>query len=285
MEVRGRALYNLLSLTASKDQEVHPWQVECYRSLEDSALLKKIAELNLSIDLPTFLKFSSKCDSPESLLEMILSKESRQTEAERVYLVLFELWRRHLPEKRSVSVFCDELDHLMELYDAKEDVVEELFEHFEDLGQMMEESIDEESGPLEVMSYISSYLAHDLDAFLYDYIQDLMQSDNDEEASLLIDLFRRFSHKRRWFDFLRLKLLIKEDAFDTANMTERFVDEIIESKDIDLAFDFLSYLKSRGDSFSISKFLPEILQIASKEEAKRLYRIYTHSTSNTPKWD
>ena len=264
MEVRGRALYNLLALTGSK--EADPWQVENYREIKEEELFKRLSALHISIDLSSLVRLSHKCDSPEDLLELILSKDAKQKEAEQIYLLIFELWRRHVGEKRSLSIFCDELDCLMERYDRGEDVVEDLFEHFEDLGQMMEESIDEESGPLEVMEYICSYLAHDVDGFLYDYIQDLMESENNEEAALLIDLFKRFSHKRRYFEFLRIQLLITEDAFDPERMIQRFADELVEAKDVDLALEFLSYLQGRGDSFAIAQFLPQILSVTSSKD-------------------
>lgn len=223
------------------------------------------------MDLPTFIHLSSECDSPEMFLGHILSPDLTVQEKEQVYLLVFELWRRHLPKKRSFSIFCDELDYLMQGYDQGLDVREELFCEFENLGQIMEEISNKDDSSLNVMEYVCSYLAHDLENFLYDYILDLMNAGSDEEASLLTFLFKKFVQNKKWFDFLRLQQLVKIDLFDTEKMICRFIDEIVENQDMHLSIDVLSYVSKKGDRFLLEKLATKVCAMdLGKQEREKL---------------
>jgi hypothetical protein len=118
METRGHALYNLIRMNWLEDPTlpVEPWQVEDYRLLPDEEIYSRLEKLGISIDQARFIEYALHFTSPEEMTETLWVDEELDN-FDQAYLLIFELWRRFLPEKQSLSIFCDELDYLIDRYD------------------------------------------------------------------------------------------------------------------------------------------------------------------------
>lgn len=140
MHTRGRALYNLLRMNwLENDQiQVQPWQVEDYREKSDEALFQLLADLGARLDKATFLAYVDNTDSPEDMADCLWVKEENPETFDRIYLVIFELWRRFAPEKQTLSIFCDELDQLIGLYDHGELEEEKIQAALSELQRILE---------------------------------------------------------------------------------------------------------------------------------------------------
>ncbi|MCF7851996.1 MAG: hypothetical protein K9M07_02010 [Simkaniaceae bacterium] len=268
MQIRGRALYNLLQLTHLdvKRDKVKPWQIESYRNLTDDQLLQRLHHLKIFLDLDSFIIFAGNSNSPEDLLQYLVSNESNREKAEQVYLIIFELWRRHLSHKHALSIFCDELDFLMSTYDSGDlSNVDDLYAQLIEFCDLFDESLDAGQSVEMIYSYFTSYLAHDVDHFVYDFSSDLIRSHNETAASEIIDRFEDYSPNKLQYDFLKLKLLFTSDAFDTEAMLSRFAEQIIEEKNGNLGLDFLRFLLEEGEFSHFFKFFFDLLKLISNQ--------------------
>ena len=123
MELPRKVLYNLLRSNWLMDPEldVSYWQVEDYRTLSLDSLFRRLAKQHIQLDLSSFIAYAENYNTPEELTEDITENfDDSIEEQDKVYLQIFELWRRLVPEKLCLSIFCDELDYLMNLYDNGE---------------------------------------------------------------------------------------------------------------------------------------------------------------------
>src|SRR5262245_463375 len=119
MSTKGRALFNLIRTSWLEDPtlSVEPWQVEDLRAVPLQEVLDRLGKFNIHLTQESFEGFAENSDSPEELTEMLWVGEEDPERYDQAYLLLFELWRRLLPQRASLSVFCDELDRLIDLYD------------------------------------------------------------------------------------------------------------------------------------------------------------------------
>ncbi len=195
MELKGKALYNLLRINWLEDPSigVQPWQVEDYRVLSTADLFSKLEKLKIPLNEESFLLYVESSDSPEELVECLCLDDEDLEISDQSYLLLFELWRRLIPEKESLSIFCDELDRLIELYDkgsSQED--EQLQKALSDLEDVLDETVDAGASAPEAFENVTQHCAHDLEAFINDYISFQLESNNDVYASKLLDAFSEY---------------------------------------------------------------------------------------------
>jgi hypothetical protein len=215
--LQTRALYNLLRLNGERE-------VEDLRPVATDELFSRLQRYGIQIEQAAFTQFAEECQSPEELTELLLPDEGEEEDA--VYLILFELWRRILPEKPSLSIFCDELDHRIALYDQGVEESDELIqEALVNLLEVLDQNVDAGADPQEVFSAISDYCAHDLETFLFDYILDLLDSENCLSASELIEGYSHYIQEPLWFDFLRARLL----SFTDEKAAQIAIQRILES--------------------------------------------------------
>src|ERR1700738_1593638 len=118
MEIQGKALYNLLKINALDNPSLAPkaWQIEDLRIVPTHMLFERLNRLNLALDETSFALYAQEADSPEDLIDFVWDETDIEGH-DRAYLLLFELWRRLLPKKQTLSIFCDELDYLIDKYD------------------------------------------------------------------------------------------------------------------------------------------------------------------------
>lgn len=248
--MQGKALYNLLRLNYLEDPalELLPWQVEDYRKLSLEELFARLKNLNIPLTKESFLHYSEKADSPEELAEAVWVEEEYSETFDQIYLLLFELWRRLLPEKQSLSIFCNELDHLIFLYDqgTLEDE-QSLQETLRGLETILDEHVDQGSNPQEIFSTISEYCAHDIESFIHDYISSQMDQGNALYASELIDGFYAYVENKKWLDILRMRLLTMTDPDEGTIMLRRILEELQEQPDLELLLSISHFLAHQED--------------------------------------
>lgn len=269
MELKGKALFNLLRMSWVEDRnsDVKQWQVEDLRDLDIEELFSRLKKLGVILDEKSFYLYAENCDSPEELTDCIWFEEEDLEGHEKAYLLLFEMWRRLLPDKLCLSVFCDELDQLIELYDGGElDQEESLQNALSILEDILDDAYDAERKPQRVFAEVASYCAHDLESFIFDYISDQLAENNETYASELVDAFYDYSSDRRRFDLLRARLFALSDLEESNIIYGRVLEELAEKPDLDLILLVAESLIHHGDVRLFMQAVRQALPLIQKEE-------------------
>lgn len=272
MDMDRRALYNLLRMNWQRDQSVsvQPWQVADYRSQTLETLFRHLEEYNLTMDRVSFQALSEDFDTPEDLVDNLTSDMDLDAlTQDKIYLVIFELWRRLEPEKLCLSIFCDELDHQIDLYDrGLLSNVEELQDVLANLTVILDENTDHGEDPKEVFESISARCGNDLESFLYDYIAEVIDNDNPSYASELLDDFEPYMRGSKWFAFLKIRLIASSDM-PKANLLIRKLLYEVEDTDLELNFEILAFLVQGGDKELFHHIARGTLPLLTTEEEFR----------------
>lgn len=287
MEIERRALYNLMRMNWLTDpsmktdspmktdpsvKPVEPWQVEDYRHLPASKIFARLSEQGLQLDKEHFLSFADEVDTPEELTALLLDDiepAPKPASYDHVYLLLFELWRRYATDKPCLSIFCDELDNQMHLYDTAKPEIDERDEAIQDaisnLQTILDENTDKGADPHDVFKLISSNCAHDLESFLYDYIADQLDSGNEAYASDLLDGFKEYVTDGKWFDFLQTRLLMLSPKTDGMRHLERLIDHYGEDRDLEFNLELLAFMVKVGNREIFAKLVKKTLPLIEVE--------------------
>ncbi|MES2122818.1 MAG: hypothetical protein V4492_08605 [Chlamydiota bacterium] len=250
MDLRGKALFNLLRMNWLEDPtvKVEPWQVETLRDEPTEALFKRLWNLGVVLDERSFALYAESCDSPEDLVECVWIDDIDHEGHDKVYLIVFELWRRLLTDRLSPSIFCDQLDYLIDRYDVGESEDEaELQDALSALEDILDDSSDAEGSPQQVFAQLSSYCAHDLERFIFDYINDQIGAENGTYASELLDAFVEYVSDVKRFDFLRARICLTTDIVEANILYERLLDSLTEAPDVEMLLMIAESLIHRGD--------------------------------------
>ncbi len=237
----GRSKFNLLQYNKRDDPTLKfdEWQIRNYRALSDKELFSGLEILGVSLNEKQLFQLVETVKSPEEI-DFQLSKEK----AEEAYLYIFELWRRKCPDQKTISIFCDSLDALIDLYDQGELIEDETL--LIELFDILDESVDEGLKPKTVYKKLTSYLAHDLSSFFYNYIYDQIDKSNEMEASEWLENIYEYVEGNLWFEFLRVRLLSGASSEDATAMMSRFLEKLKEKPDIELSFELLYFLIETG---------------------------------------
>jgi hypothetical protein len=270
LQLYPKAYFNWIRLKWEQNPSlpVEPWQVEDYRELSIDTLLDRLAAFGLALTEENFLMMAENYQSPEELTHYLWSKKENEFP---IYLLLFELWRRLLPEKESLSIFCDELDNRIQLYlkDASHD--HGLSNALDRLQELLEESTDLGEGARAIFSALSRHVAHDLEGFLFDYISDQIEARHDAEATEWLKIFYPYVSDAISFDFLNARLLILADGHE-GNLA--FKKLLNQSLDLDLLLEMAAFLIHHGDPHLFQKASHLCLdQIETEEDFQELLAI------------
>lgn len=270
IQLERRALYNSLRMNwlNNPTASVEPWQVEDYRAQSTDALLKRLNNYDISIDRMGFAALAEDLDSPEELTDAIIpdSEEDPQIQ-DQVYLLVFELWRRIVPEKQSLSIFCDELDHQIFMYDQGDAAaIEGIQDILASLVTLLDDNTDEGSDPKEVFETICMGCANDIENFLYDFIAEQIDSRNDLYASELLDDFSEYVGQTLWFNFLQLRLHWTTDPESTRIPLVQMVSHAIKEPDLEFNLELLSFLAKAGERELFTKLVATTLTLLEFEE-------------------
>ena len=276
MNLQTKALYNLFRLNVQEesDSTVEPWAIEDLRLLSLDQLFARLAGLGLDLDKRRFASFAEPCDSPEELMDILCEEGEDPKKNDPIYLVVFELWRRLIPEKQPLSIFCDELDHRIFLYDR--DLLESdepIQDALANLKEILDENIDAGAKPFELFEGISHFCAHDIEGFLYDYVSELLDSDNTIYATELVDEFTPFLAEPVWFDFLRARITSVTDPA-RANAQIASILDRHPKMDAVFLFEIIRFLAVSGEHPLFIALVQKILsQMETEEEFQELMEI------------
>jgi hypothetical protein len=224
----------------------------------EEELFAQLAKRGVRLDRNAFCEFARQGDTPEELADLLLPDGAPEKERDPFYLLVFELWRRLLPEKQSLSIFCDELDYRIALYDRGEKFSDDLLQDaIANLLEVLDENTDLGADPEDVFTAICNYCAHDLESFLYDYIAELLDSGNSLYASELVEGFSLCVTDPFWFDFLKTRLLAFTDVGDANLALHRLLENDL---DFPLLLEMLHFLAAHGErelfSLGVQKTIP-----------------------------
>lgn len=271
MEIERRALYNLMRMNwlADSSMSVEPWQVEDYRHLPAAQIFESLSQQGLHLDKEHFLSLTDEVDTPEELSALLLDDVEPEPEPalyDRVYLLLFELWRRYAADKPCLSIFCDELDHQMHLYDTvKREGDEAIQDAISNLQIILDENTDKGADPHDVFKLITSNCAHDLESFLYDYISDQLDNGNEAYASDLLDGFKVYVSDVRWFEFLQTRLMMLSPKSDDSRHLERLIDHYGDDRDLEFNLELLAFMVKAGNREIFAKLVKKTLPLVEVE--------------------
>lgn len=269
MELKGKALFNLLRISWLEDHSVacKPWQIEDLQELPLEELFFRLKKLGLILNEKSFYLYAENCESPEELVEHIWLQEEDIEGHDQTYLLLFELWRRLLPGKLCLSVFCDELDQLIELYDNGELGEEESLQNaLGILEDILDDATDEQGDPKLVFETLAAYCAHDLERFIYDYIADQLAEKNETYASELLDAFYAYASDKRLFKLLRCRLFALSDFEHANRLYEGLLEELLEDPNIDLLIEIIESLIRHADIRLFMQAVKQALPLLKTEE-------------------
>lgn len=270
MDIERKALYNLIRMNWFNEPNlnIEPWQVEDYRSLKLPILFDSLLAWDISIDEQEFLNIAETADSPEMLSDILTENLSLEPpEQDQVFLLVFEIWRRLLPEKQCLSVFCDELDHQIFLYDSGDlSAAEGLQDAIANLQMIMDENLDEGAKPVEIFETLSSACANDLKTFLYDYIAEQIDSEHTTYALELVEGFSPYMKGNKWFELLKIRLLEFSDSEEARLELRKLVQKVVKEEDLPFNLEVLAFIVQAGENGEFNKMVRATVSILEKEE-------------------
>lgn len=251
MELHKKAQYNLLQINLPRIEsgelnvaDLEPWQTENYREHSTDTLLARLNELGISFDQTDFTHYAEEFEEPEELANSV-AKERPTLEQDHAFLLIFELWRREFPEKRTLSIFCDELDFQMTQYDLGHD--NEVGDMLAYLLQILEENVDKGLNPQETLQTIQTYCANEIESFLFDYTLAQLEEGEIDYAADLLDGFYPYINDSLWFAYLHARVAYADAPASGCERLEAIITEIDETTSIDLVEEMLYFLADSGN--------------------------------------
>lgn len=263
-----RVLYNLLKMNwmINPSQSVLPWQVQDYRQLSNAELFQHLENIGIFLDRVSFTSLTDQYDSPEELTDQLLIANNIHNEnSDHVYLLIFEMWRRFVPEKLSLSMFCDELDYQITKYENGEVNEENLQDTIANFAMILDENTDHGLKPQEAFAAINASCAHDLESFLYNFIAEQIDIDNLAYASELIDDFTHYITEKKWFNLLKMRILLLKEE-EVGDLSKKNFKEAIGGKDINFNLELLSIFNEIHDQSSFITLAKQTIPLINTEE-------------------
>lgn len=266
-----RSFYRLLRMKWLEEPaktRVESWEVEDYRALSLDALFERLEQIGIVLDRTSFLALVDELDAPEQLTEQLLTEIDRVDGVQdQIYLLLFELWRRLAPEKLSLFLFCDELDHQIDTFINQENAhTEALQDTLANLAVLLDDNTDEGEDPQEVFASVSDNCAHDVEGFLYDYIADQIDNNDSSYAGELLDNFSPYITEIKWFDLLKARLVALTDISKSEKLMQNIVRKAMEENDLEFDLAILSTLSQGGDREQFVALVAHALTMLQTEE-------------------
>jgi tetratricopeptide (TPR) repeat protein len=278
MDIAHKAHFNALRMGYLRNPAFHyePWMVEDLSQKDTGALFLCLQENNIYLDRGAFITFSEQFDCPEELMDWLVGEKTLEPDDfDKIYLILFELWRRLIPEKMSLSLFANELDWQIFRYDEENiESQSALEDNIENLHNILEENVDHGMEPQEAFAALSEFFANDLEGFLYDFI--LIQLDRKDftYARELVEQFYPFVINKIWFHLLQARLVAQEDIDQANEMIRTIFESNKEDNDIDLNLDILATMVHAGDhELFLEICLYTLSQIDNEDDFRELLLI------------
>lgn len=249
-EIGRKAFFNLLFISAfdGPSSPLGEWAEEDYRVLDESTILHRLKDLEISLNKDHFLNLVEEFEGPEDLTDHLTSHFEDPKPVDQAFLLIFELWRRWAHEKPTLSIFCDDLDRLIFLYDQGGfGHAEALQDALATLGGLLDDSVDQGAEKEEVFNFIKYNCANDIESFLFDFISEQLEADNLPYASELVDIFKDYASDKDWFELLDLKLRVQEEPESTTKEVTKFLHSLQDDMPLEFFFELLMVLIEAGD--------------------------------------
>lgn len=263
-----RALYHSLRVNwqLNPNLKVKGWQVEDYRKIPPEELFSRLETLGVPLDYARFISLAEEEDTPEDLAEAVLPDEVEEQEvADQIYLLIFELWRRFLSERQTLSLLCDEWDHEIDLYEAgKPESLEGIGDVIGRFITLLEETEDQEEDPQVLFDSVVQGCAHDIEGFLYDFSLAQVEEQNFSYARDIVDAFLPYAKEKHWFKLLDAEISAHFDLESSHRIIHQLLKECPEIDDLEFNLEFLAYLAQKGEErsfFQLVKITIPQLQI------------------------
>lgn len=244
MQFNGRGFYNTLLFSSSPIKE--KWQIEDYTLLSTAQLLQRLIKENIHITENALKEYMESAQSPEDLTDILCPEEEGSVLFEKCYLIIFELWKKLAPHKETLSIFCDKLDHLIHAYDEGRPVADELVKALNDLMKIFEDLCASGLSQKETYALFSSYLAQDLETFIYDFLCDLIEAGEKTLAFDFIFGFYDFFHDKPALDLLKTTINLIENPDDSETVFLNTIEKIFEKKRHNLILDAIYFAHDNG---------------------------------------
>jgi len=272
MEIERRALYNLMRMSWLADSTIaaEPWQVEDYRALSLDLIFSRLKAHDIALTRNGLVAFAAEVDTPEELTDLVLHDDADVVEQDQVYLLLFEVWRRLITDRPSLSIFCDELDHMIYKYDNDATMDEEgMHDIIANLQDVLNQNFDQGAPPQEVFEMITGNCANDIENFLYDYILVQLHEKNEGYASELIEGFSPYVSEQKWFSLLRAEQVATHDMPEALSEIKKLVQQYSDKGDLEFNLELLSFMIKGGPHDLFVQVLQKTLPLLQVEEEYR----------------
>jgi hypothetical protein len=165
-----------------------------------------------------------------------------------------------------LSVFCDELDQQIFFHDQGQDNFEKLQDAIANLQMIIEENIDQGAKPRQVFEAIKKKCAHDLDAFLYDFMSDQVDHGNEMYASELLDGFGECLEGNPWIELIKIRLLSQQDYEAASDQIRKLIQKVSKDPDVELYLEILAFLAQGGNRDDFTKLMKKTLKLVQTED-------------------
>ncbi len=202
----GRAYYNILILNKLREGKFTDAKWDCldYRQMALSEIFFSLEKLGIYFTTDSFVSFCIEIDTPEELVDKLIYENGEGKR--KIYLLVFELWRRLLPEKKTVSIVCDELDHTIAIYeDHQADA--KLYEGLLAVLEILHRNAQFSDAPRELFKRLTLYIAHDLENVISTYIESKIGGPEEEKIITLLNAFIPFVEEERALKLIKLTSL------------------------------------------------------------------------------
>ncbi|HRW58629.1 MAG TPA: hypothetical protein P5048_03290 [Chlamydiales bacterium] len=261
-----KAYYNSLFFSPDQKQLVPKdfWKVEDLRLVSIAELFERLKAFNIHLDRKSFSLYVDEAESPETLVDFFANKEDENYDP--IYLIVFELWRRLHSSQKTLSIFCDELDRRIYDYDQGVfDSDEKIQDSLLQLEAILDENAEEGDNPHNLFHLLSDYMAHDLESFLYDYILEQIDEDQDLYAQDLIQAFYPYIPDVKWFDILRLRLF-EDDMEEQKDLFQDLLNQALNKEDVDFQLELLKQSIYFADQSSFMELLKQSVPFLQTEK-------------------
>lgn len=269
MDIHKRALYNSLRMNWMLDPsiEVDAWQVENYREMSLPLIFSRLLQHGYDFNKDSFCEVAEGYDTPEEFTESLIDQDVDPETEDSIYLLVFELWRRLETDKPCLSVFCDELDHQIFLYDHnKAQDAEDIQDVLSNLEVILDENADQGGDPIEVLHSVNRGCANDIETFLYDFISEQIDNGNFSYASELLESFIDFVEDDKWFEFLRVRIYTHTDSESAKILIQQLTDEAIVENDLQFNLELLSEMVQEGEPDIFALLVKKTSDLLNSEE-------------------
>jgi len=265
-QIARRALYSLLRLNWLHDPSMsaEQWQIEDYSVIPTSTLFNRLTLFQIQLDAQAFHAYAEECDSPEDFADFLTDdRDYLPDQEDQIYLIVFELWLRLLPERVTLSTLCHQIDKEITLFNQGDFYnARNLQDLISQLIQLLKNSMDEGIPPAKLLSSVSQYFANDFSSFLYDYISDQIDNEMLAYANDLVEDFAPFLKNDRWFELIKLRI---NNQSPQKRIAQIFESNLI-SDDLEFNLELLSLLVKFGDPASFKKALKATIPLMRREE-------------------